>query len=105
MSAIFDLVRECIERRRVIAATYQGHRRLLCPHAVGYTNGEERAIFYQTGGSSASRLGHAGSSANWRCIPLNGLSDVAVTDGQWGIGKEHRQRQSCVQQVVVRSST
>lgn len=100
MSVTLDLVRQAIQQRKQVVAVYQGHRRVLCPHVVGYKNGHEQALFYQCGGTSSSGLGPMGSKENWRCIPLAMMSDVTIQDGEWFTCTQHTQRQTCVDHVV-----
>jgi hypothetical protein len=69
MADTLGLVREAIRAKKQIVAVYKGHRRILCPHAVGYKNGRVQGMFYQCGGESSSGLAPMGSDKNWRCIP------------------------------------
>jgi len=101
MPTVFDMIREAIEKKRIVIATYHRHRRMMCPHVLGTKNGRAQALFYQFGGTSSSQLGPPGSSENWRCIPINGLTDVEVVDGDWHTGNRHTQPQTCVGHIVV----
>ena len=48
------LVFTAVRDRRPIAAIYDGARRLLCPHVLGYNQaGEYRVFCYQYGGAEA----------------------------------------------------
>ena len=100
-SAVYGLVRDAVLNRRTVTAVYQGHYREMCPHTIGWTNGNERALFYQFGGSSSSGLQPDGSLQNWRCINLAELSDVRVTNGEWHTATNHSRKQTCVKVVDV----
>jgi hypothetical protein len=80
VSDTYAVVRQAILDRWQIVATYRGHRRELCPHVIGTKDGCERALFFQFAGSSSSGLPPGGE---WRCIPLDGLTDVGSRDGRW----------------------
>jgi hypothetical protein len=95
VNEIYTLVRQALEERRQVHATYAGHRRLLCPHVIGTKAGEPRVLFFQFGGTSARGLAPGGA---WRCLPIAGLSDVSVEDGEWHT-KRHSQPQTCIDEI------
>ncbi len=98
MPGTYDVVRDAILRRQRLIATYAGHRREMCPHAIGQKGGQQQALFFQFGGTSASGLPPGGE---WRCIPIEGLSDVEVAIGEWRTDGRHSQRQTCIDEVDV----
>jgi hypothetical protein len=67
----------------------------MCPHVIGTKGGQARALFFQFGGSSERGLDPAG---DWRCLPLDGLTEVSLHDGRWRT-KAHWQPQSCIDEV------
>ncbi|CQD42174.1 hypothetical protein [Yersinia mollaretii] len=95
----YQLIRSAIENKQQVIATYAGHRREMCPHAIGTKNGREQALFYQFGGQSSSGVIVPNSPANWRCIPIEGLTDVFVQNGTWHTGKNHSTAQTCVDRI------
>lgn len=96
----YEIVRDAIRHKRIVTATYAGHRRVMCPHVIGISKkGREQALFYQFGGSSSSGLAPAGSGENWRCIPVANLQDVKASDGDWHTGPNHSRPQRCVAEV------
>lgn len=96
MADVYSIVRAAIASRQQIIATYGGHRREMCPHAIGTKAGRSRALFFQFGGSSSRGLPPEGE---WRCPPLAGLSDVAAVVGPWHTGASHTQAQTCIDEV------
>lgn len=95
----YNLIRQAIMRKQQVIAEYNGHRRELCPHAIGTKNGREQALFVQFGGSSASGLGTA--EANWRCIPVDGLRNVSIRTGKWHTADNHSQPQTCIDEIDI----
>jgi hypothetical protein len=93
----YSIVRQAILDKEQVVATYQGHRRELCPHVLGTKNGRRQALFFQFGGASASGLAPGGA---WRCMPIDGLSDVTSRSGRWHTGPRE-QPQTCVDDVDV----
>ena len=99
---IFDLVRQAIEGRLQVTAVYRDGRREMCPHVLGWNrHGRPQALFYQFGGGSSSGLGADGSPDNWRCIPIDGLTDAATREGDWHTSPRHTQIQTCVAKIEV----
>ena len=101
-TSTYDLVRQAIIEKKQIHATYGGHHREMCPHVIGTKNGRQQALFYQHGGSSSSGLGRP--EQNWRCIPLDGLTNVTIHDGDWHSYSNHSQDQTCVDVIDVEVS-
>ena len=95
MSDVYALVRRAIEERRPLEATYNGHRRLLCPHVLGTRDGRPRVLCFQFGGGSARGLAPGG---DWRCLDIDGLGEVAIAAGPWR-SRPHSQPQHCVDEV------
>jgi hypothetical protein len=91
----YALVRRAIEERRQVHATYAGHQRRMCPHVIGTRAGRQRALFFQFAGGSSRGLLPGG---DWRCLRLDGLSDVSIHDGPWHT-RTHSEPQRCVDEV------
>jgi hypothetical protein len=100
----YALIADAIRNKQQVIATYNGHRREMCPHTLGHgKEGQAQALFYQFGGSSSSGLS-ADERQNWRCIPLAGLSNVEVREGAWHSAPNHTRPQTCVKNVEVEVS-
>ena len=92
---VVDLVSHAIKNKQIVTATYGGHRRRLCPHVIGEKNGKVNCLFYQFGGLSDSGLSRD-STQNWRCIKVELLTDVSVSEGEWHTADNHSRQQPCV---------
>ncbi len=102
MASNYALIRQALVEQLQVVATYQGHRREMCPHVIGEgPEGNAQCLFYQFGGTSASGLRPDGSPDNWRCIPVNQLTDVTLRPGPWHTASNHSRRQTCVAYVDV----
>ena len=84
--------------KRQVRATYQGRLREMCPHALGTKNGRPQALFFQFAGESNRGLQPGG---DWRCLPLDGLTDVSLHRGPWYSDDRYRQTQTCVDEIDV----
>jgi hypothetical protein len=97
---VHRLVCAVARQRRPMAARYDGTRRLLCPHVVGYNQpGEFRVFCYQYAGETKSGPMPADGKGIWRCLSLKKLSKVELLDGPWQT--EPHARQHCVDHVEV----
>ncbi|MBS7815400.1 hypothetical protein J7560_08235 [Wohlfahrtiimonas chitiniclastica] len=101
MSENYELIAEAIKNKKQIIATYQGYKREMCPHALGTKNGKKQALFYQFGGASSKGSIVPGSKDNWRCIPIAGLSDVTIKDGEWYTAHNHSTCQTCIDHIDI----
>jgi hypothetical protein len=101
-SEAFRLFHRAILERKQITCSYNGVRREICPHILGHTAGEEKALVFQFGGASTSRpLG----KGQWRCLHLAKVSDIRLREGPWHTGSEHRKTQRCVETLYVDVNT
>jgi hypothetical protein len=94
----YAIVRDAIRRRLQIVATYGGHSREMCPHAIGTKDGRPQALFFQFGGSSSKGLPPGGE---WRCLPLARLSEVVAIDGAWHSAAGDGRAQTCIDQIDI----
>ncbi|PHM29075.1 hypothetical protein [Xenorhabdus innexi] len=101
MSDNYDLIEEAIRNKKQVIAMYKGHLREMCPHVLGKKNGKEQALFYQFGGHSSSGSIIPGSQRNWRCIQIDGLSDITLRNGEWHTADNHSQKQTCVDDIDI----
>jgi hypothetical protein len=66
---VYRLVCAAARQHRPMAAQYDGTRRLLCPHVVGYNQpGELRVFCYQYAGETKSGPLPVGGKGIWRCL-------------------------------------
>jgi len=98
VSDIYDIVRRAIVDRHQILATYQDHHREMCPHVIGIKDGRQQALFFQFAGSSSRGLPLGGG---WRCLPVDGLSNVVSQPGDWHTSADYSRLQTCVEIVDV----
>jgi hypothetical protein len=91
----YDAIREAIANMQQVVATYKGHRREMCPHAIGLKGNKEHALFLQFGGGSSGGLS-SDPAQNWRCIPVSGLTDIEVRVGDWHTAGNHSRPNTCI---------
>ena len=96
---IYRLVRAAAVQHRPITALYDGTRRLLCPHVLGYNRpGDWRVFCYQYGGETKGGPLPV-SEGIWRCLALKKLSSVECVTGPWRTEPHAPQR--CVEHIEV----
>jgi hypothetical protein len=97
---IYALLREAGTRKRPVAAIYEGHPRLFCPHLLGRNKqGRRHAFCCQFGGTSGSGLRTVAEGVGgWRCIVVERLSGVELQSGIWHT-QPRSNRQTCIEEV------
>lgn len=95
MEGAYALIRQAIEERRQVHAAFGGYQRRMCPHILGTKDGLPRALFFQFAGGSSRGLAPGG---DWRCLPLDGLTEISVHDGPWHT-RAHSEPQHCVERI------
>jgi hypothetical protein len=99
---IYSLIADAMKNHHQVRGSYQGHYREMCPHVLGYKDGEPRCFFYQFDGTSSSGKIEDGSKDNWRFIPIYELENVSVVDGPWHTHENFpRGTQNCVEDIMV----
>jgi hypothetical protein len=101
VATAYEIVRDAIVNKKVVAALYNGYERIMCPHCLGTKNGREQALFYQFAGQSSTGLSPEGSPNNWRCLFLDQLVNVRSEAGQWHTAPNHSRPQTCVGRIDV----
>ena len=97
-SPAYELFAQAIIGHKQISCLYDGYVRELCPHILGHTNGEEKALTFQFGGRSKKGLPPGGQ---WRCLWLSKVTNAQLREGPWHAGSRHTQAQDCVEIVDV----
>jgi fatty-acyl-CoA synthase len=97
-SATYLLFERALIEKKQVTCTYEGFYREICPHILGHSSGQEKALTYQFGGQSGSGLPPDGE---WRCLFLSKVRDAQLRDGAWHGGSSHRKPQGCVEIVDI----
>lgn len=95
-SSAYAIIADAIRNKRQVTCNYQGYPRELCPHTLGYTDGQERVLAFQFAGGSSKGLPPGGQ---WRCMNIDEMSNVNARNGEWHTGETHRKPQTCVKDV------
>ena len=101
-SAAFRTFEDAILKQQQITCTYGGRYREICPHILGHSDGEEKALVFQFGGETTSKLPRGGE---WRCFRLADVRDMRIRAGEWHTGARHRSAQRCVDSVFLDVNT
>lgn len=97
-STNYELIRGAITAKHQVVGIYKGLRREMIPHALGHTDGHERALVLQVGGESSKGLPDGGA---WRCMDVSLLQELEVVAADWFSRDGHSRPQTCVQFVDV----
>src|SRR5580704_5490916 len=104
---IYALIRQAILAKDILAVSYRGSVREMCPHVLGKTKGVPYALMYQFAGETKAGLKQDGSPDNWRCLRIEELSHVAVrkANGEWHTASNYSVMQNCVTEIDVQVET
>jgi hypothetical protein len=97
MPTVQDILVTAIRKKFVVTAMYQGYRRIMCPHVIGYKKGTLNALLFQFAGGSRSGLPPQGQ---WRCVHVDELSDISAAPDEWHTGPDHARPQNCVDDII-----
>lgn len=99
----FNFIKQAIENKQQIHADFDGYHRGMCPHVLGVNkNGKEQALFCQFAGESKSQGIITPVNAQWRCIPVEELSNLKIVNGEWHtLDTKHKRRTSCVDNITI----
>jgi hypothetical protein len=100
----YELLKQAIVNKQQVIASYNGYLREMCPHAIGTKKGRIHCLFYQFGGDSSKGPIVTDSPNNWRCIPIEGLSNITVREGTWHSGGHHSRPNTCIDSVDIEVS-
>jgi fatty-acyl-CoA synthase len=95
-SATYRIFEQAMVDRKQITCMYEDHYREICPHILGHSEGQEKALAYQFGGQSRSGLPPRGE---WRCLWLSKVRNIQLREGPWYGGESHASQQVCVKDV------
>jgi hypothetical protein len=76
------LVRALIERRPV-RVLYHHRERLVCPHVLGWNNGQAKALVYQAAGATGHGPLPAEPRQRWRSMFVEQIENATITDDHW----------------------
>jgi hypothetical protein len=77
------LERALVERR-TLRALYHGHKRLICPHAIGWDiNGRAVVFVYQAGGTTSSGPLPEHPGQRWRSMFVDEVEVIATAGDRW----------------------
>jgi hypothetical protein len=96
MSATYDLLAEAINKKAPCIAVYSGAVRVFCPQVLGYKNGAEQVLVWQSGGNASIPLPPGG---DWRCFAVTKIQQLQLAQGAWFKGNPGSKPETCVDDV------
>ena len=94
----YEIIRLAIRNKTSVSAFYDGHYRILSPHAIGATKTGARINVHsvQTGGSTSDGPIGPMLEGNWKCMHLDKLTNVAPHDDPWQTAGNHSVPSWCI---------
>lgn len=95
-TAVFANILDAMHNKQQVTCVYQGLYREICPHTIGWKDGQAKVWGFQFAGESSNGLSADGE---WRCMFIAGMADVAIKDGAWHTRDDYRRPQSCIDNI------
>jgi WYL domain len=92
---------QAIDERRPVRARYHGAERILCPHALGWTNGRPKVLAYQVGGTTSRGTLPTDPRQRWRSMFVDEIEAPIITDGRWQTADNYRRNFNGIDHVEV----
>ena len=96
----YSIIKQAIKNRECVTCNYNGYLRKMTPHVLGTKNRTEQALFYQYDGQSSSGLS-SDPTKNWRCIPINKITNLTTNTDSFQTANNHSRPQTCVDTIDV----
>ena len=96
MSSNAEILILAINQKKQVTGYYDGFYREMCPHVIGWKGAVHHVLSYQFAGDSSKGLPPGG---DWKCMDVDGISQLALRDGPWQTGATHGKPQTCVDRV------
>ncbi len=88
-----DLLIQAIQEKKQVTGYYDGLYREMCPHVIGWKGSAHHVLSYQFAGDSSKGLPPGGE---WKCMDVDGISQLTLRDGSWYTDARHTRPQTCV---------
>jgi hypothetical protein len=69
-----------LQERRPVRLTYHGHRRLISPHALGWSRGRLVLLGYQSDEKDCTEPSPADTNKAWRCMFVDEIEHVVPSE-------------------------
>jgi hypothetical protein len=76
----WSLLEKALRERRPVEVSYHGRQRLICPHALGWSNGRPLVLGYQSGGETSTGALAGDPRQRWRCMFVDDIERVAPAE-------------------------
>jgi len=93
LATVHATVRQAIVDRQQLLFVYEGHRREVCPHSLGWKENRLACFAFQFAGGSRTPLPPDGE---WRCFHLDRMTEVHSRTGPWRTGPAIHLNSSCI---------
>ena len=95
----FEKIKEAIINKKQIVANYKWYNRKMCPHVIWTKNWRKQALFYQFWWESSKWKIIPWSKENWRCIQIDLLENVNISEWEWHTSNNHSKWQTCIEYI------
>lgn len=79
--------------------TYDGYKRVFCPHLIGWKKGKLKLFGVQFGGSSSSPLKPNG---NWKCLFVDKINNLKKIEKGFKTLSYRRGKSTCIDKIIAK---
>jgi hypothetical protein len=69
-----------LHQRQAVRLCYHGRWRVVCPHALGWTNARPMLLGYQVGGQTSTGTLDPDPRKRWRCMYIDEIDHIHAAD-------------------------
>lgn len=102
MPPAWALLVQAINEMRPVVVGYHGHRRIICPHALGWKSGRFKLLSYQTSGGTSQGALSQDPSQRWRSMFVDEIEEpVLIEDRPWQTAANRIHKSNCFDEIDV----
>jgi hypothetical protein len=97
----WEVLEAALTQRRAVRARYNGHERVLCPHALGWKHGRAKVLAYQSAGSTSIGTLPSDTRQRWRSMFVDEIEHATITDDNWHTADNYTTNTNSIDEVVL----
>lgn len=87
--------------RRPVRVRYHGQERIVCPHALGWKNGQAKVLAYQSDGATSKGRLPPDPRQRWRSMFVDEVEDPVITEHTWQTAINYSPDTNCIDELEI----
>lgn len=76
LPSAYEVLHHAVLDKRAVRLRYHGHQRIVCPHVIGWKNGQLVILVYQCAGTTSGGELPPDPHHRWRSLRLDDIAEV-----------------------------